>query len=202
MSLLLTAQQLGAILPNAAGRIAVYLDPLNAAMDEFEIDTPQRAAAFIGQVAKESLQFKFSREIWGPTGQQLKYERLFSATWPPTPEDPTNKLAWILGNAEAGDGHTFMGRGLIQLTGRSNYDHCGQALNLDLLNQPELLEIPINACRSAGWFWRRHGLNELADAGQFNDITKAINGAHTAEAERVGYYKAALAALGEPTPVA
>lgn len=195
--MILTAEKLGKVMPAARERVAVYLEPLNAAMEEFEIDRERRAAAFLAQIAHESMQLKFCKEIWGPTPQQLKYERRLGKAWPPTVEDQTNHLAWRLGNNEVGDGHTFMGRGFIQVTGRANYDNCGSALNLDLLKYPAELETPANACRSAAWFWRRHGLNALADEMRFDDITKAINGGQTGASERRGYYEAALAALGD-----
>jgi putative chitinase len=181
--------------------LQTYVGPLNDAMDEFEIDTPRRAAAFLAQIAHETLQLRFTKEIWGPTAQQLKYERRVDKAWPPEGADQANHLAWILGNSELGDGRKFMGRGPIQTTGRTNYDHAGTALNLDLLNQPELLETPQHGCRAAALFWKRHGLNALADEMRFDEITKAINGAQTGASERRGYFETALAALGEPAIV-
>jgi putative chitinase len=116
--------------------------------------------------------------------------------------DHANRVAWTLGNSEPGDGEKFLGRGLLQTTGRANYDHAGTALNLDLLNHPELLEQPEHGCRSSALFWKRHGLNELADDMRFDEITKTINGGLTGAAERRGYYEAALAAVGESVEVA
>ena len=79
---------------------------------------------------------------------------------------------------EAGDGSKYRGRGLIQITGRNSYQACSRALFGDerLLAQPQLLEQPRWACESAAWFWHSRGLNALADRGEFNRITRLING--------------------------
>lgn len=176
---MITLEQLRAIAPQAKlGKLAVLIDALNQAMEEFEINTVERSSAFIAQVAHESGGFRYLREIWGPTAAQLRYEGRAG-----------------LGNVEPGDGKRFLGRGLIQITGRLNYHACGAALGLPLLEQPELLEEPVNACRSAGWFWKLHGLNELADAGEFETITRRINGGTTGLAERTAYWERALEVL-------
>ncbi|MBI0407599.1 MAG: hypothetical protein ITD45_02715 [Nitrosospira sp.] len=64
----------------------------------------------------------------------------------------------------------------MQVTGYDNHLACGAALGFDLLHQPGLLDQPVEACRSAAWFWKTHGLNELTDAGDFERITRRING--------------------------
>lgn len=86
------------------------------------------------------------------------------------------------------------GRGLIQVTGRANYEACSEALFSDarLLNIPELLEVPVYAALSAGWFWQRAGLNSLADKGDFLTITKRINGGTNGLADREALYERAL----------
>ena len=89
----------------------------------------------------------------------------------------------------------YRGRGLIQITGRANYMTCGEALALDLLKQPELLEKPQHACMSAAWFWATKGLNTLADAGQFDKITQRINGGQNGAADRQVLYARALKVL-------
>ena len=91
----------------------------------------------------------------------------------------------------------YKGRGLIQLTGRANYAECGEALGLDLIACPELLEEPVNACRSAAWFWQSHGCNELADKHDFLRITKRINGGTNGWHDRWKYYQKALQVIGE-----
>ena len=171
---LVTASQLKHIMPLAGTRADTFCAPLNAAMAEFEINTPARQAAFIAQIAHESSQLRCTREIWGPTAAQRAYEGRAD-----------------LGNTFTGDGSLYRGRGLLQITGRANYKTCGAALGLDLLLFPELLEQPMYACRSAAWFWKTHGLNELADAGDQVKITRRINGGTNGLAERLAYFELA-----------
>ncbi|NWF07926.1 glycoside hydrolase family 19 protein [Pseudomonas salomonii] len=155
----ITQQQLLQILPNARPVAGVFVPVLNAAMGKYGVVTSLRIAAFIAQVGHESCQLRYLREIWGPTAQQLQYEGRAD-----------------LGNIVKGDGSKFRGRGLIQITGRANYKECGDALGLDLIKQPELLELPQHAAMSAAWFWSTRGLNTLADQGEFVKITRRING--------------------------
>lgn len=111
----------------------------------------------------------------------------------------TGTLAKRLGNTpEAdGDGQKYRGRGLIQITGRANYAACSEALFGDarLLNTPELLEHPVYAALSAGWFWQRAGLNTLADQGDFLTITRRINGGTNGLSDREALYERALKVL-------
>ena len=154
---------------NATGstlmRAANYCQVINEAMIWYDINTPGRQAAFLAQVGVESDHLEFVREVWGPTPEQRGYEGRAD-----------------LGNTVSGDGYRFMGRGLIQITGRANYVAVcnGMASTLadvpDLVAQPQLLEAPRWAAMSAGWYWREHDCNELADAGMFEQITKRING--------------------------
>lgn len=164
-------------------RATKWLDALQVACDEYEISTPLRVAAFLAQTGHESGHLVFTREIWGPTAAQKLYE-------------PPSREAKDLGNTEPGDGRRFCGRGLIQITGRANYARAGAALKRDLISVPDLLEAPSLAALSAGWFWSAHGLNELADAGEFQTITRRINGGLNGEAERLALYSAAKHALG------
>ena len=178
----ITQQQLLQILPNAGQSVGVYVPVLNAAMVRYQIIGAKRVAAFIAQIGHESGQFRYVRELGGD--QYLsKYD--------------TGSLAKRLGNTpEAdGDGQKYRGRGLIQITGRANYMMCGEALALDLINQPELLEKPQHACMSAAWFWASRGLNTLADAGQFDTITRRINGGQNGAADRQALYGRALKVL-------
>ncbi|MGE1156970.1 glycoside hydrolase family 19 protein, partial [Pseudomonas kitaguniensis] len=94
-----------------------------------------------------------------------------------------------------GDGSKYRGRGLIQITGRANYAACGEALGMDLLNHPELLEQPQHAAMSAAWFWSTRGLNTLADQKDFAKITRRINGGLTGQADRQALYDKALQVL-------
>jgi putative chitinase len=101
-----------------------------------------------------------------------------------------------LGNTQPGDGKRYKGRGPIQLTGRNNYRKAGAALHLDLESKPELAAQPDVGYRVAGWFWKTHGLNELADKGEFVQITKRVNGGTHGLARREEFYKRAKEVLG------
>jgi len=174
----ITQQQLLQILPNARSQAGVFVSALDVAMVRFQIIGPKRMAAFVAQIGHESGQLQFVREIWGPTAAQRRYEGRAD-----------------LGNTVAGDGSKYRGRGLIQITGRANYAECGEALGIDLINHPELLEQPQYACLSAAWFWATRGLNTLADAGEFNTITRRINGGLNGLAERLNLWAKAREVL-------
>lgn len=170
----MTPNDLLAILPFAKPHIAAFFTPIVNAMEEFEINTPARQASFLAQIGHESGQLRYVRELASGTAYEGR-------------ED--------LGNTHLGDGARFKGRGLIQITGRANYAACGEALGLDLVANPELLEEPVSACRSAGWFWKLHGLNELADAGDQVRITKRINGGTNGLADRLALFDKAKEVL-------
>lgn len=174
----LTASILQAGTGCTAAAAAKWLPAIQAACDRYQINTRLRVAAFLAQVGHESGRLVYVREIWGPTAQQLSYEGRKD-----------------LGNTQPGDGFLFRGRGLIQITGRSNYAAMGQALGLPLLAHPELLEQPANAALSAGRFWSDHGLNTLADIGDFLTITRRINGGTNGLTDRQALYAAALKAI-------
>jgi putative chitinase len=189
----LTLEQLRSLCQTtSAERLEAICAPLNDALAEFEIDTSARQSAFLAQVAHESGCFRYLRELASGDAYEGNVH---------------------LGNTEPGDGRRFKGRGLIQITGRKNYHLCGDALGLDLLAMPELLEQPAAACRSAGWFWRigaglnlsarakEHGvpeyvdLNDLADQGDFEGITLAINGGLNGYEDRLAQLHRAQTAL-------
>jgi len=175
----ITEQQLLQILPNAGRQAGVFVPVLNAAMGKYGIVTRLRIAAFIAQVGHESGQFRWLREIWGPTAQQAGYEGRAD-----------------LGNTVKGDGSKYRGRGLIQITGRANYAACGEALGLDLIGKPELLELPQHAAMSAAWFWSTKALNTLADQGEFVKITRRINGGLNGLEDRLQLWNKARSVLG------
>lgn len=176
----MTLDQLKKIMPFARAKADAFFVPLVNAMGEFEINTKLRQAAFLAQIGHESGQFLYVREIASGEAYEGRKD---------------------LGNTQAGDGSKYKGRGLIQITGKLNYTKCMMALGIDCLEHPELLEEPINACRSAGWFWQSHGLNELADTQKFLRISIAINGVNKKTglpngwAERCALYKKALEVL-------
>jgi len=172
---MISYDQLVRIMPYAKQRADKFIDPINDAMREFDIsENGIREAAFLAQIAHESGELRYVEEL--ATGEAYEGR-----------DD--------LGNLYTGDGIKYKGRGLIQLTGRSNYAECGEALGLDLIACPELLEEPANACRSAAWFWQTHGLNELADKHDFLRITRIINGGLNGYADRLKYYEKATQVL-------
>lgn len=200
----ITQQQLLQILPNAGPVAGVFVSALNDAMARFKIHSRLRKAAFLAQVGHESGQLRTLVENLNYSAEGL------IKTWPKRfnlgtavsvarkPEQIANIVyASRMGNGPAvtGDGWRYRGRGLIQITGWVNYQACGAALGLDLLTKPELLEKPAYAALSAAWFWSSSGLNELADAGHYEAITRRINGGLSGQADRLKLWARAAAVL-------
>ena len=169
-----------------------WLEPLNETFEKYEINTPKRQACFIGQCMHESGGFKFLKENLNYSASALmrtwpsrfpdidtaeKYER--------NPEKIANKVyGGRMGNTEEGDGAKYIGRGLIQLTGKENYANCGLGLGVDLLGNPDWLSNPKYAVMSAGWFWNKKNLNQYADTMDIETMTKRINGGSIGIADR------------------
>ncbi len=170
----------------ALGIDGKWLEPLKETFEKYNIDTPKRQAAFIGQCMHESNGFKTLTE-------NLNYSaKALMATWPSrftneemanqyarNPEKIANKVyGGRMGNADesSGEGWKYRGRGIKQLTGKENYERCGSSLGVDLVSNPDLLLEPKYAALSAGWFWNKHGLNDLADKSDIETMTKRING--------------------------
>lgn len=156
-----------------------FAEPLTSAMQEFGIDTPLAQAAFLANVGHESGGLHWLTELWGPTEAQRRYEGR---------QD--------LGNTQPGDGLRFLGRGLLQTTGRANYKALGDHLGIDLIANPELLAQPVEAALSAGYFWQSHALNAPANAGDFLRCVRVINGGTNGLADRQALYDAAKKVLG------
>lgn len=163
----------------SASRAQDWYPYVRAACIEFEITAPVRLAAFLAQVGHESGGFVYTREIWGPTEAQKRYEGRKD-----------------LGNTQPGDGSRFRGRGLIQITGRANYEAVARAMGIDCVSRPELLERPEFAARASAWWWAAHGCNELADAGDFVALTRRTNGGTNGLADRLERWERAKLALG------
>jgi putative chitinase len=170
---MITRDQLKAIMP-LSKNIDVFLEPLNQALEKYEINTPKRIACFLAQLAHESGSLKWVKEL--ATGEAYEGRK-------------------DLGNIYVGDGVKFKGRGLIQITGRANYQSLGKYLGVDLIANPELLEQPLYAALSAGWFWSTKKLNQLADVMDFEKITKRINGGLNGYTDRLKYLENAKNAL-------
>jgi len=187
----------------ALGIDGKWFEPLTNTFSKFEINTPNRQAAFIGQCGHESNNFRTLEENLYYSANALM--RVWPSRFPDhdvaekyanKPEKIANKVyAGRMGNTEDGDGWKYHGRGLIQLTGKDNYSRCSETLGIDLVNNPDLLLEPEFAAASAGWFWRKHGLNQLADLGDWVAITKRINGGIHGIDDRVARTNKALAVL-------
>jgi len=181
-----------------------WLAPLEEAFAKYDISTPQRQAAFIGQCAHESGNFKTLQENLNYSAEGLM------KTWPsrfPTKEiadqyarQPAKIAGKVyngrLGNTSEEEASKYLGRGLIQLTGKENYANCGSGLGVDLIGNPDWLLDPKYAALSAGWFWNKKGLNSLADASDIETMTKRINGGLIGLDDRKAKITKALLVLG------
>lgn len=189
--MILTLQALASATGARIDRAQLYLPHLTAAMGEYRIDTPARAAAFLAQIGHESGGLRWTTELWGPTAAQSRYEGRSD-----------------LGNTQPGDGYRFRGHGLIQTTGRSNHARVRDRLRLRLGNrvpdfeaEPEELAMPEWAAWSAADYWDMRGLNVLADAGDFEAISARVNGRNRQTgmpngwADRLARYETAQAVL-------
>lgn len=208
---LITVSQLHTAFPRCKSP-DVWAAALIPALEKYNINSKARIASFLGQIAHESGQFNTLQENLSYTAARLMQ------VWPkrfPTLEfaqqferNPQKLGSYVYANrigngpASSGDGYKYRGRGLIQLTGRSNYASASAVLGVDLLTMPDrLLEAPL-ASMSAAWFWASHGLNELADdetddndLEDFTTITKIINGGTAGIKERFQLFKAAESAI-------
>ncbi len=163
---MITLDQLNACIPYAGDRAPIFLECLNTTFSEFDISNLNRRAAFLAQIAHESGSLRYTREL--ADGSAYEYRK-------------------DLGNIHEGDGKRFLGRGLIQVTGRTNTLACLAALG----RKPDdlaYLETPMGASRSAGWFWKSRDINRLADQGLFWTISKVINGGTNGLDDRIKHY--------------
>ena len=198
----ITAQQLLQILPNVGQVAGVFVPVLNTAMGRYQIVGQKRMAAFIAQVGHESGHLARLVESLNYSADALRktWPSRFGTELAKAVERKPEQIANIaygnrMGNTAPSDGWKYRGRGLIQITGKNNYRACGEALGLDLIVEPELLERPQHACMSAAWFWATNGLNTLADGGNFDPITQRINGGQTGATDRQALYTKALRVL-------
>jgi putative chitinase len=184
----------------ALGIEGKWFEPLQETFEKYQINTPKRQACFIGQCMHESGGFKHLKE-------NLNYSaKALMNTWPSRfpdmdtaekferqPEKIANKVySGRMGNTEDGDGAKYIGRGLIQLTGKDNYKAFGDAIGEDLVANPQLVEEPRYAALSAGWFWNKRGLNALADAMDITTLTIRINGGKIGIDDRIAKINKAL----------
>lgn len=172
----MTLAQLAKCLPHATPEnIQKYGPKLIEAMKKHNISlSEQREAAFIAQIAHESGSLRYVEEIASGDAYEGRKD---------------------LGNTQPGDGKKFKGRGLIQITGRSNYKAVSDALKYDFVSKPEDLELPGPACFSAAWFWQKAGLNRLADIEAFEKITRRVNGGLNGYEDRLKHWELAKSVI-------
>jgi putative chitinase len=183
-----------------------WCEALNDIMPEYEIDTAERVAAFIAQCQHESGNFRFFKENLNYSAKAL--DAVFGKYFARAGRDATEyerqpeKIANIVyadrmgnGDTDSGDGWSFRGRGLIQLTGRNNYTSFAEDNDMDVDDVPEYLETKKGAVHSAAWFWNKNKLNNYADEKDLKTMTKRINGGYNGLDDRIKHYDHALEVL-------
>jgi len=189
---------------NQLGIGAEWSEPLTTTFATFGVNDVKKQAAFIGQCSHECNHFKTLEENLNYRAETL--QKLFGHKFQPDefalyahqPEKIANRIyANRMGNRDekSGDGWRFHGRGCIQLTGHDNYYHFGQAVQRDMVKEPQLVATPMYAALSAGWFWKTHGCNDLAESGNNEGLCKRINGGLFGLNERNELTRKALAVL-------
>jgi putative chitinase len=165
----------------------IFCEPLTEACLRFDIATPARVAAFLGQCMVESDRLIHTEEnlyYSDPARVAAVFPREFptAASAAAYAKNPARLGARVYagregnGDEASGDGYRYRGRGLLQITGREKYADAANGLAHDYLGQPDLVARPPDACLTAAWFWHTNKLNALADAGAFDAITRAVNG--------------------------
>lgn len=186
----LTQAKLKQIFPNVSPqKCSVYVDAFNTVFPEYSIDTVRRVAAFLGQIAVESGELKYDMEL------PSKYNKK-------DPKDVNEPIGTLyegrknLGNNQKGDGPKFIGRGILQLTGRANYENMSKKLGIDLLNNPNLACHPVVSTKIACQYFKERGLLDLADKWNLDLITERVNGKAKLHHDiRVSYSERALKIL-------
>jgi putative chitinase len=184
--------------------LSKYVEPLIKVFKTYEINTSLRQAHFLAQIGHESGGFNFTKENLNYSADALlkvfpKYFNADSAaSHARNPQMIANRVySNRMGNGDvaSNDGFTYRGRGLIQLTGKTNYTAFGKAVGLDLAKVVPYLETPEGAAMSAGWFWDTNKLNAKADADNIQSVTKTINGGTNGMDDRMAILARAKAAL-------
>jgi putative chitinase len=204
---MITQEQLKQLLPKNP-YVSYWHKALEQLFPDYEINTPQRMAAFIAQCAHESGGFMVLTENLNYRWQSLRkiFPKYFPddaiaqdyASRPNKQEAIANRIyASRMGNGpeESGDGYRYRGRGLIQLTGRSNYTWFAASLEISPEEASEYLTTFEGAAQSACWFWESNKLNQWADKGDILTLTKRINGGTIGLDDRIKHYEHALHVL-------
>lgn len=196
MSSVITLENLKKIYKNAKeDKLKLYCEAFNKVFPEFGITTPKRIAAFLGQVAVESGELKYDKEL--PSKWNKK-----------DPKDKNEPIGTLyegrknLGNTQPGDGPKFIGRGVLQLTGRANYTTYSKKLNIDLIANPDLAATPEVSVKIACQYFKDRDLLKFADAWNLAEITKRVNGTGMLHHDqRVAYSEAAKKILEQALPI-
>jgi putative chitinase len=200
----ITQDQLAQILPGNP-YVEHWCEALNKILPDYDISTPQRVAAFLAQTAHESGGYTALHENLNYKADSLcrVWPRYFNASnadqYAHNPEAIANRAyANRMGNGDeaSGDGWNFCGRGLIQLTGRNNYQAFADSLEMNISDVPAYLQTFEGAIQSACWFWEANNLNQYADTGDMKKMTKVINGGDLGLADRINHYQHAVHVLG------
>ena len=200
----ITQQELAQILPGNP-YVEHWCEALNKILPDYDITTPQRIAAFLAQCAHESGGFTALHENLNYKAESLckVWPRYFNASnvndYAHQPEKIANRAyAGRMGNGNeaSGDGWNYCGRGLIQLTGKNNYQAFADSIETDISEVPAYLQTFEGAIQSACWFWENNNLNACADAGDIVKMTKVINGGTLGLDDRTARYNHALQILG------
>ena len=191
----------------------LYLDhwyhALEQALPDYDINTPQRVAAFVAQCAHESGGFRALKENLNYKAVTLRkiFPKYFPddatanhyASLPNKQEAIANRVyGGRMGNGPeaSGDGFRYCGRGLIQLTGKQNYQNFADSIETPVEDIPEFLATFEGAVQSACWFWEANNLNQWADKSDILTLTKRINGGTIGLEDRIKHYEHALHVLG------
>ena len=201
----LTQEQLQQIIPKNQ-YVSYWYTALQQLLPQYEINTPDRIAAFLAQCAHESGGFVFIKENLNYKWQSLR--KVFPKYFPTDalaqqyekqPQKIANRVyANRMGNGpeESGDGYKFCGRGLIQVTGRDNYSWFAASLQISPEEASEYMETFEGAAQSACWFWESNNLNQWADKRDILTLTKRINGGTIGLEDRKKHYEHCLHVLG------
>lgn len=183
-----------------------WADALNQLLPDYEINTPERVAAFVAQCAHESGGFRFLKENLNYKSESLlktfpKYfpTKELAAAYAKQPAKIANRVyanRMGNGNEASGDGFRYCGRGLIQLTGKDNYTWFAASLEIPVAEAAEYLETFEGAAQSACWFWETNNLNKEADSGDIKLMTRKINGGYIGLDDRIKHYNHALHVMG------
>lgn len=181
--------------------IQKFIEPLNDVMEFYEINNPKRISMFLAQVGHESGGLRTIKENLNYSADGLKrvfpkyFRDVNPADYAKRPEKIANRVyGGRMGNGpeSTGDGYRYCGRGLIQLTGKSNYEAFAADMGWPLAEATEWLSTEEGATWSAGWFWDSRELNQWADKGDILTVTKKINGGTIGLEDRKSHYEAAL----------